>query len=402
MKSIHVLLTVVLLLSVQLLGQESNRSDEELRILADKLAMEYIIVDTHVDLPLHLNRKWRDVTQVVPELNMDYPKAVKGGLNAPFMSVWIDAKYQEGGAKEEADTLIDIVEKLVNEYPDKFAAAVSVQDVLDNKENKLISLPMGMENGAPIEDFDDLKYFYDRGIRYVTLTHGKVNHICDSSYDKERKWYGLSPYGKKLISEMNRIGMIIDISHVSDDAFYQVIELTETPVIASHSSCRFFTPGWERNMSDEMIKKLGENGGVIQINFGSEFLDEEIRESSEAYSDSVRRYMAEHHLEYRSPELNEYRKKYKSEHPIGYADVSDVVKHINHVVELVGIDHVGLGSDFDGLGDSLPVGLKDVSMYPNLIYELLKAGYSEEDIEKICSGNFLRVWKEIEQFAENN
>lgn len=155
-------------------------------------------------------------------------------------------------------------------------------------------------------------------------------------------------------------------------------------------------------MDDDMIKKLGENGGVIQINFGSEFLDQGIRERTEVYSKHIREYMAEHNLEYNSTKLKDYRKKYKSENPIGYAEVKDIVKHIDHVVELIGIDHVGLGSDFDGLGDSLPVGLKDVSMYPNLIYELLKAGYSEEDIEKICSGNFLRVWREVENFPQNN
>ena len=402
MKSIICLSAVVLLFSLPLSGQDSDKQNEDLKNRANKLAEEFIIVDTHVDLPLHLNREWRDITKIVPDLNMDYPKAVKGGLNAPFMSVWVAPKYQENGAKEEADTLIGIVERLVKENPDKFAFALSVQDILDNKAKNLISLPMGMENGAPIENFDDLENFYNKGIRYVTLTHGKVNHICDSSYDKERKWNGLSPFGKKLIREMNKIGMIIDVSHVSDDTFYQVIELTETPVIASHSACRYFTPGWERNMDDDMIKKLGGNGGVIQINFGSEFLDEGIRERSEEYSNKVREYMAEHNLDYGSDEVKEYREKYKSEHPIGYADVTDVVKHIDHVVELIGIDHVGLGSDFDGLGDSLPVGLKDVSMYPNLIYELLKAGYSDEDVEKICSGNFLRVWKQIEEFAENN
>jgi membrane dipeptidase len=402
MKSIICLLASVLLFTLTLSGQNGDKNEAELRQLAKDLSEELIIVDTHVDLPLHLNRNWRDVTEIIPGLNMDYPKAVKGGLNAPFLSVWIASKYHEEGAKEEADKLIGIVERLVEENPDKFAPAVSVQDLLDHKEKNLISLPMGLENGAPIKNLSDLEYYYNKGIRYVTLTHGKINHICDSSYDKERKWNGLSPFGKELIKEMNKIGMIIDVSHVTDETFYQVIELTDVPVIASHSSCRYFTPGWERNMDDEMIKKLGENGGVIQINFGSEFLDDEIRKRSEEYSKHIKAYMAEHNLDYTSEELKEYRKKYKSEHPVGYADVSDVVKHIDHVVELTGIDHVGLGSDFDGLGDSLPVGLKDVSMYPNLIFALLKAGYSKEDIEKICSGNFLRVWKQVEDFAESN
>lgn len=403
MESVFYFVAIVFLLSIPVMSQESDKNNEELRNLSEKLSREFIIVDTHIDLPMKLDREWRDITEIVPELNMDYPKAVKGGLNAPFMSIWISAKYQDnGGAKEEADKIISLVERLVDENPDKFALAVSVQDVLDQKEKNLISLPMGLENGAPIENVDDLKHYYNRGIRYITLTHGKANHICDSSYDKERKWNGLSPFGKELIKEMNKIGMIIDVSHVTDEAFYQTVELSDAPIIASHSACRYFTPGWERNMDDDMIKKLGKNGGVIQINFGSEFLNNEIRERSDEYSRQVREFAAEHNLENDSEEVNEFRIKYKSENPIGYAEISDIVKHIDHVVELIGIDHVGLGSDFDGVGDSLPDGLKDVSGYPNVIYELLKAGYSEADIEKICSGNFLRVWQEIENFSENN
>jgi len=179
-------------------------------------------------------------------------------------------------------------------------------------------------------------------------------------------------------------------------AFYQVMELSQAPVIASHSSCRHFTPGWERNMSDDMIKQLAEKGGVIQINFGSSFLDDNYRKVEAG----MWQYIQEHHLEYGSDEAKTFMKTYRREHNLGYADVTDVVAHIDHVVQLVGVDHVGLGSDFDGVGDSLPYGLKDVSYYPNLIYELLKKGYSDADIEKICSGNILRVWAEVDNFAK--
>ncbi len=380
-----------------------NSTESNLRQKAVELAQKFIIVDTHIDLPLHLRKTWIDVTKQRTKGQMDYPRAVKGGLNAPFMSIYVPPRLQgTPKAKAYADTLIAKVEKLERLYPDKFKIAKSVNDVLKNFDAGIISLPMGMENGAPIENDELLQYYYDKGIRYVTLAHGKWNHICDSSYDEERKWNGLSPFGKKLIGKMNRIGIMIDISHVTDETFYQVIELTNTPVIASHSSCRYFTPGFERNMSDDMIKKLAANGGVIQINFGSDFLDKNYRERKKKYRANVKVFMDEHQLERNDPKVKEYRENYLNENPVGYSTVQKVADHIDHVVKLVGIEHIGLGSDFDGVGDTLPTGLKDVSMYPNLIYELLKRGYSEDDIEKICSDNILRVWKQVEEYAAEN
>jgi membrane dipeptidase len=378
-------------------------ADNSLKQKAVVLSQKYIIVDTHVDLPLHLRKTWIDVTKERTKGQMDYPRAVKGGLNAPFMSIYVPPRLQgTPEAKAYADTLIVKVEKLERLYPDKFKIARTVNDVLKNFDEGVISLPMGMENGAPIQNDELLQYYYDKGIRYVTLAHGKWNHICDSSYDPDKHWGGLSQFGKELIGKMNRIGIMVDVSHVSDDAFYQIIELTETPVIASHSSCRYFTPGFERNMSDDMIKKLAEIGGVIQINFGSDFLDEDYRERKRKYRANVKAFMDEHQLERNDPKVKEHIENYLNEHPVGYSTLEKVADHIDHAVKLVGINHVGLGSDFDGVGDSLPIGLKDVSMYPNLIEELLKRGYSEEDIQKICSGNILRVWKQVEDYAAAN
>jgi len=177
------------------------------------------------------------------------------------------------------------------------------------------------------------------------------------------------------------------------------MEISQAPVIASHSSCRHFTPGWERNMSDDMIKRLAAKGGVIHINFGSDFVNDESRKSSDPVWTHIQAYLKANHLKPGDPAAEAYIKEYQKKHPVKYADIADVVAHINHVVKLVGVDHVGFGSDFDGVGDSLPTGLKDVSDYPNLIYELLKKGYSEPDIEKICSGNMLRVWSEVERVA---
>ncbi len=225
-----------------------------------------------------------------------------------------------------------------------------------------------MENGSPINgSFENLKHFYDRGIRYITLTHSKSNHICDSSYDPNKRWKGLSPFGKSLIPEMNKLGIMVDISHVSDDAFYQAIEISKVPVIATHSSCRYFTPNFERNMSDDMIKKLAEKDGVIQITFGSYFISGDFNRKSE----EMDKYLTDNHLSRSSGEGKIYVDNYLKNNTMDPGTVSDVADHIDHVVKLVGVDYVGLGSDFEGV-NTLPKNLTDVSYLPYLIYELLK------------------------------
>ena len=254
---------------------------------------------------------------------------------------------------------------------------------------------MGMENGAALEDdINNVQYFYDRGIRYITLTHGTDNLIGDSSYDTTRTHNGLSEYGVEVVKEMNKVGIMVDISHVSDSTFYDVMKVTDVPVIASHSSARKFTPGFERNMDDDMIKALGKNGGVIMINFGGSFVDGEYNEKSGAVREHIVNWLAENGLSRTDSAAVAYIEKYSAENN-PFPNVEKVADHFDHVVALVGIDHVGLGSDFDGVGDSLPTGLKDVSMYPNLIAELLKRGYSKEDIEKICYKNIFRVWDAV-------
>ncbi len=378
-------------------GCQQPSSDEALKAKARELAQKFIVVDTHVDVPYRLREKMEDISVRTAGGDFDYVRAKEGGLNAPFMSIYVPSEYENKGAKALADTLIDMVEKIAADSPDKFAIAKSVAEVRAQFTQGLISLPMGMENGAPLEgNLENLKHFYDRGIRYITLTHGKDNHICDSSYDTTRTWRGLSPFGKEVVAEMNRLGIMIDVSHISDDAFYHVMEHTKAPVIASHSSCRFFTPGWERNMDDKMIKRLAQNGGVLQINFGSSFINDTYRKTGE----KLWQYFQEHKLNPASAEGKAFAEKFQQENKLEYADITEVVAHIDHVVKLAGIEHVGLGSDFDGVGDSLPKGLKSVADYPNLIAELLKKGYSEEDIEKICSGNVLRVWSQVEEIAQ--
>lgn len=360
---------------------------------AQQLAQQYIIVDTHIDVPYRLHKDWEDVTVATKRGEFDYPRALAGGLNAPFMSIYIPASYERtGGGYQLANQLIDSMEALVGRAADKFAMAYSTQDVLGQFGSGKISLALGMENGTPIEGkLENLQHFYQRGIRYITLSHSESNHIADSSYDLRRRWNGLSPFGKELVVAMNNIGMMIDISHVSDAAFYQVMQLSKVPVIASHSSLRSYTPGFERNMDDDMIKALAKNGGVVQINFGSSFV------TMMANQYGALRKAAAKQAGVADDEAFEL--EFRKKHPYPFATLDTVLDHIDHVVKLVGINYVGIGSDYDGVGDSLPIGLKDVASYPNLIEGLLKRGYSEADIEKILSGNLLRVWREVEQYA---
>ena len=357
---------------------------------------------TEAQKPYRLEKRPADVAQATEDGDFDYPRAVAGGLNAAFMSIYTPAALEaEGRSKEVAESLIDLVENIVREAPEKFAIARTVDDVLRHFESGLMSLPMGMENGSPIEgDLDNLQHFHDRGIRYITLAHSLSNHISDSSYDDNRQWNGLSEFGYDVVREMNRIGIMIDVSHVSDEAFWQILEVSAAPVIASHSSARHFTPGFERNMSDDMIKGLAENGGVIQINFGSTFVSQKSRDYGDARMAAGRQYLAEHPDLEEAYLFREYPEIYAEKNgPLPFASLDDVLDHFDHVVELVGVDYVGIGSDFDGVGDSLPIGLKDVSAYPNLVMGLLERGYSEADILKILGENLLRVWQAVEDQA---
>jgi membrane dipeptidase len=386
----------------------ASTNDEALRVLAEKLAHENIIIDGHVDLPYRLRVKnfkfVRDFIGIPIDSkdgDFDYVRAKKGGLSAPFMSVYTPSQYQiTGGAKKYADSLIDLVAGIWKNYPDKYAEAHSPRDIERNFKRGLISLPLGMENGAPIEnDLANVVYFHKRGVRYITLTHATDNLICDASYDTTHTWKGLSPFGQDVVREMNRVGIMVDISHVSDSAFYQVLRVTKAPVIASHSSCRRFTPSFLRNMSDEMIRALAKNGGVIHINFSTFFLDDDKRKRMETHGAELAKILKEKKLTEQDDAAKPIIAEFEREHPLVFSDLEEVTNHIDHVVKLVGIDYVGFGSDFDGVGNSLPTGLKDVSQYPNLIYSLLKRGYSKEDIAKICYRNTFRVWQAVERVA---
>lgn len=386
----------------------TTMSDEDRLKAATEIAHKTIMVDGHVDLPYRmkvggftLQREILDVSVRTDGGNFDYPRSKEGGLDAPFMSIYIPAGNQQtpGASKALADSLILMTERLTETFPDKFAMAYSPADIEANFAAGKISLPMGMENGAGLEDdIANVEYFYDRGIRYITLTHGKANLIGDSSYDTVRLYNGLSEYGEQVVKEMNRVGIMVDLSHVSDETFLDALALTKVPTITSHSSVRKFTPDFERNVSDELIQAMAKNDGVIMINFGGSFVDSAYAAGATKVREHLVNYMAENNLSRSDSSFQTYAEEYmKANNP--FPNVQKVADHIDYIKNLVGIDYIGLGSDFDGVGDSLPTGLKDVSMYPNLIAELLKRGYTEEEIEKICSGNIFRVWRAVEEYA---
>jgi len=382
--------------------------DAKRMALARKIAQKTIIVDGHMDLPLRMynsgEHKRGEVYNFMRNTqgNIDYVRAREGGMDAPFMAIYIPAAYQErGGAKDLADTLIMLVENMVQKWPDKLAFANSPKDIERNFKKGLLSLPMGIENAAAIEDdLSNVEYFFNKGIRYMTLTHGKDNLVGDSSYDTSETHGGLSEFGKQVVREMNRLGMIVDVSHITDKTFFDVAEVSTAPIVATHSSARHFTPGFERNVSDEIIQKIAEKNGMVMITFGGSFLDKAYSDKQAANRQHIQDWLKENNFTMRDPAAQEYIRSYNAANQ-PYVHVSKVVDHIDHVVKLVGIDYVGLGSDFDGVGDTLPDGLKDASGYPNIIYELLSRGYSRKDIEKICYRNFFRVWDEVNTVAQN-
>lgn len=390
---------------------EKIKAENDLK-LHDVLAQKYIIVDGHVDLPyrlrvmnFRLEKEFLEIPVKSDKGDFDYFRSKEGGLDAPFMSIYLPADYQKdpGRSKSLADSLITMVENICEKNPKYFEVAYTPEDVERIFIEGKVALPMGMENGSGIEDdLENIKHFSDRGINYITLTHSKDNLICDSSYDTTGTWQGLSPFGFQVIEEMNKQGVMVDISHVSDSSFYQAIKHTKVPVIASHSSCRKFTPGFQRNMDDDMLKALGENNGIIMINFGSTFIDQKVKDDRWQLGLDMNAHLETLGMTRDSAGAKEVMEQYMAANELSFSDVKVVADHIDHVVKIAGVDHVGFGSDFDGVGDSLPTGLKDVSDYPNLIKELLSRGYKEADIAKICSKNLMRVWKEVETFAKAN
>ena len=385
-----------------LLVATAHLSAAEGRTDPRQLARDAVIVDTHIDAPGELMDGWRDLGELTPDREFDYPRAREGGLDVAFMSIYTSPGQDRAGtARELAHKQIDAVEAMVGRHPDRFALLVSPGDVDRLRADGHVLLALGMENGAPLgDDLAELERFHARGVRYITLAHSESNRISDSSYGLQRQWQGLSPFGREVVAEMNRLGIMVDVSHLSDEAVRQAVELSRVPVIASHSSFRHFTPGFERNLSDELAKAIAARGGVVQVTFGSAFVNPQMAADTQAYFQAVaaldKRNAAARAAGRPEEDRAAFGKEWDRTPPPRPTALEAVVDHIDYGVRLVGIDHVGLGSDFDGVSGNLPEGLRTVADYPNLIAALQARGYSDQDLEKILGGNLLRVWSEVE------
>ena len=361
---------------------------------------EMFVLDSHFDTTLQIDRL-RDLRIDNDHSQFDFPKMRAGGVDGAFFALYTSNSLTNEEARLQADRLLDGVFATLEANEDIAALALSPSKALENQKNGLLSIFLGMENGSPIcGSLNLLRDYYRRGVRYMTLTHAGNNDICDSCATSEKRWHGLSPFGREVVKEMNRLGMIIDVSHISDESFYDVIEVSSVPVVATHSCCRALA-NHPRNMSDEMLKTLASAGGVIQINFYPVFLDSDFAATLDEsgicdWGDKVED-------EFKKNPANPVLRK-------NWYDVLDklnslkrpsfrkIVDHIDYAVKLIGIDHVGLGSDFDGIAVT-PSGMEDVSKFNLIFDEMRSRGYSESDISKVAGGNFLRVFDEIIRYS---
>lgn len=395
----HRLLLPALLLALPAAAQEALSP-------AQTFARDAVIVDTHIDAPGELLDGWRDLGVATPDREFDYPRARRGGLDVAFMSIYTSPDDDASGtARQKAHLQIDAVEALTARHPDKFALLTSPGDVARLAQGGRVLLALGMENGAPLgDDLAQLEAFRDRGVRYITLAHSHSNRIADGSYSLDRPHGGLSAFGEKVVAEMNRLGIMVDVSHLSDDAVRDVLRITRAPVIASHSGLRHFTPGFERNVSDELARAIAKGGGVVQIVFGSGFIDPRAAATTTAYFREVakiERAVADAKARGVAPAktVAEFRKEWQAAHPTPATVIAQVADQIVYGVKLLGADHVGIGSDFDGVGGALPAGLRTVEDYPNLVAALRERGMDDEVIRKVLGANLLRVWAEVERRA---
>lgn len=356
-----------------------------------------LILDSHNDWPTSIHFFPEDISTEIQKGDFDFIRAKEGGLDAAFSVVYISARYSYEEGRLMVDTLLNLISDITKKYPDKFAPATKTKDIRTNADRNLISLPTALENGLPIgKDLEYLKYLRKYGIQYITLTHIKDNQISDSNGDTSRTWNGLSPFGFEVIEEMNRLAIMVDISHSSDSAAFQAMNHSKAPVIASHSSCRHFTPNYERNLSDTLIKSIAKTKGVIMVNFGSQFLDSLCQKNWQYILD----WYDSTGVDEFSDEGIAFAKNHGQTHKL-YANSDDLIKHIDYIVNLVGIDFVGIGSDFNGIGYSQPYDLPDVTAYPMIVYKLLKRDYSESDIKQILAENYLRVWNDVISISDS-
>lgn len=372
-----------------------------------KVHRSALLIDTHNDVTGKTVTGF-DIGKRTSDGHTDLARLREGGVGAVFFAVYVAADYvRNNNSANRALQMIDTVRHdIVTRYPNDFALAFTAAEVVAAHTRGRIAALMGIEGGHAVEDSVRLlRDFYLLGVRYMTLTHNNTNNWADSSGDLEKSdvkhHNGLTEFGKDVIREMNRLGMIVDVSHVSDKTFRDALETSRAPVFASHSSCRVLS-NIPRNMTDEMIVAMARKGGVIQINFGCEFLNQHSADASKAMGPQRYQRMAQltgqtaGDAQKRRAELDAIREEIRKKIPP--ATIQDVVAHIDHVVKIAGIDAVGIGSDFDGVG-CVPVGLEDVSKFPNLTRALLEKGYSPDNIRKIYGGNTLRVLRAVESAA---
>ncbi|HEV2423771.1 MAG TPA: dipeptidase [Terriglobia bacterium] len=386
-------------------AQRPERSPAEAAKLADRVLANAVIIDTHADTPQMMLDEGYDLADPSSPFMISIPKARTGHLGGEFMSIWVDVDWPRQDLIHRAIDLIDAVDTQVAAHPNDLALATTADDVERIHRSGKIAVLMGLEGGHILEDDPRaLDIFYRLGVRYMTLTHTKDNEIGDSSGDQPH-WKGLSPFGRQVLAQMNRLGMMVDISHVSDDTFYAAVAASRAPVIASHSSCRALC-NVPRDMTDDMLRAVAKNGGVVDINFYDGFLDQDfanayakVEPAIDADVKAAREARAREGKRLTYLEESQIDEKHYAGLPIpNYTRVAD---HIDHAVQVAGVDHVGLGSDFDGISGLAPRGLEDCSKLPDLVRELARRGYSEDDLEKILGGNVLRVMRQVEQVSKS-
>src|SRR4051794_1462995 len=359
-----------------------------------------ITVDTHADTPTEWMQHPFDLGVLNARGHFDYPRMKAGGLDAEFFAAYVPAKYANKGAAAYCMKIMETIHEMADNYPSWVRFATSTAGIRAAVAENRRAILIGIEGGHAIEDsLDLLRAFYRFGARYMTLTHTNTNNWADSSTD-EAKHNGLSPFGKQVVLEMNRLGMLVDISHVSDKTFYDAVEVSKAPVIASHSSARALA-GEPRNMTDDMLRALAKNGGVAMVNFYPVFLSDAVANASKARDAKLKPEIAALKAKYpnEGAEYDDAVRKLEAASPLPKVSWTVIVDHIDHMVKVAGIDHVGIGSDFDGI-PSVPEGMEDVSKLPAIPAELKRRGYTDSDIRKIMGENFMRVFAEAERVAK--
>jgi membrane dipeptidase len=378
--------------------------DERLWQRALQIHRRAIVIDTHNDVTTPMTNDDFDLSGTPPApYRTNIERMKQGGLNAEFFSLYIRPWYVEhGGSTRRTLDMIDSVYRAVERHPNDLMFATSVADIRRAKRQGRIAALMGIEGGHAIEDsLATLREFYRLGVRYMTLTWNNTNNWADAGRG-EKKHGGLSEFGKEVVREMNRLGMLVDVSHVSDETMSDALDVSKAPIIASHSSARAVSDV-SRNIPDDLLKRIARNGGVVHVNFYSVFVDvKTVAPQSAARDKKLKAQQDAIDEKYKNdPERRaEESDKLEASHPLPPLPISKLIDHIDHIAKVAGVDHVGIGADFDGAND-MPEGAKDVSMLPNITYELLKRGYSERDIVKILGGNFLRAFGEAERVARS-